>query len=143
MSAPKASYAVGYGKPPVQSRFKRGQSGNPAGRPKGSQNVATVLRDALSATVVVNEGGRRQTKTKLEVMVTQFVNKAVSGDPKAAERVLKLYAVLSSPTESTTVTPDLATDRRMSARVLARFLKQGTTNDTRPMERVPLSRTRP
>jgi uncharacterized protein DUF5681 len=140
MSAPKTPYPVGYGKPPTKSQFKKGRSGNPAGRPKGSQNVATVLRAALGATVVVNEGGRRQIKTKLEVTVTQLVNKAVSGDLKAAERVLKLYAVLSCPTESTSVTPDLATDRRMAERLLARFLKPRTTEDSPPIERVPLRR---
>lgn len=36
-------YKVGPGKPPKHTRFKPGQSGNPKGRPKGSQNVKTVL----------------------------------------------------------------------------------------------------
>ena len=30
----KGSYVVGYGKPPAEYRFKKGQSGNPRGRPR-------------------------------------------------------------------------------------------------------------
>ena len=35
---------VGYGKPPLHSRFTRGQSGNPKGRPKGVRNFKTDVR---------------------------------------------------------------------------------------------------
>jgi hypothetical protein len=38
MSKDTAPYEVGYGKPPKASRFRPGQSGNPAGRPRGSKN---------------------------------------------------------------------------------------------------------
>src|SRR5215469_5153687 len=53
-------YEVGYGKPPRSSRFKKGQSGNPRGRPSGSKNLSTLLSEALNEPVIVTENGRRR-----------------------------------------------------------------------------------
>ena len=41
-------YDVGYGKPPVETRFRKGRSGNPKGRGKGSRDFATVFMTAMS-----------------------------------------------------------------------------------------------
>ena len=43
----KRDSPVGYGKPPEWSRFKKGQSGNPQGRPKKVQTVATLTKEIL------------------------------------------------------------------------------------------------
>ncbi len=40
-------YEVGYGKPPAASRFKKGQSGNPKGRPKVTKNVSNMLEEVF------------------------------------------------------------------------------------------------
>lgn len=87
---------VGYRKPPEATRFKKGQSGNPEGRRKGSLNVATVFARTLREKVVVNENGKRTTITKFEAAIKQFVNKAASGDLRA----LQLLVSLSRETET-------------------------------------------
>ncbi len=74
---------AGYGKPPETTRFKKGTSGNPKGRPKGSLNVATVFMKALREKVVINEHGQRKTVTKLEAALKQLANKAASGELRA------------------------------------------------------------
>src|SRR6202043_4106782 len=81
---------VGYQRPPEATRFKKGASGNPKGRPKGSLNVATVFLKTLHEKVVVNENGKRRTVTKLEAALTQLVNKAATGDLRALRQLLEL-----------------------------------------------------
>jgi len=81
---------LGYGNPPKHTRFKKGQSGNPQGRPKGTLNMATVLERTLREKLVINENGKRKTITKLEAAVGQLTDKAASGDLKA----LQLLATL-------------------------------------------------
>jgi len=81
---------IGYGKPPKQTQFRKGVSGNPKGRPKGSRNVATVLARALREKVIVNENGRRRTMTKLDAAIAQLVNKSASGDLSAMRQLMGL-----------------------------------------------------
>jgi hypothetical protein len=74
----KRDYAVGRGKPPVHTRFKKGQSGNPRGpRPK---NLPALLVEALNDKVVVTIDGERREITKREAVATQLVNKSTGTD---------------------------------------------------------------
>lgn len=86
---PKTS-TVGYCNPPGHARFKKGLSGNPKGRPKGTLNMATVLARTLREKVVINENGRRKTVTKLEASIKQLTNKAASGELKALQLLTAL-----------------------------------------------------
>lgn len=90
----EGGYKTGYCQPPLNTRFREGQSGNPKGRPKGSRSFATILKRALGERVVINEGGRRKTVTKLEAAVKQVCNKAASGDPGAARQLFTLVQII-------------------------------------------------
>ena len=76
-------YQVGYGKTPVETRFKPGQSGNPKGRPKGLQSVGTLLRKALLTRVTLQENGHSRHITVQEVIIRGLVNDAAKRDHKA------------------------------------------------------------
>jgi len=89
-SVPESAKPVGYGAPPEATRFKKGISGNPKGRPKGSLNMATVFTKTLRERVVINEHGQRKTVTKLEAALKQLVNKAASGDLRALAQLVVL-----------------------------------------------------
>src|SRR6266851_8865101 len=91
-----SDYQVGYGKPPMHSRFKKGESGNPKGRPKGSKNVATLLEKELKQRVMITENGRRRSITKQEAMVKHLVNKAVSGDRPLMQLLLDEIRLLEA-----------------------------------------------
>jgi Family of unknown function (DUF5681) len=115
---------VGYGKPPKNSRFKQGRSGNPNGRPKGSLNLATVLQRTLREKVVINENGRRKVVTKLEAATIQLVNQAASGNGHAMRYLCQL--VISAEERSVAVertTQFLETDRKVMDNILKRFQK--------------------
>ena len=87
---PKPDYEVGYKKPPVHTRFQKGQSGNPRGRPRGSKNLSTLLIEALDQLVVVTENGRRRKIAKRELGIAQLVNKFAMADPHATRILLGL-----------------------------------------------------
>jgi hypothetical protein len=93
-------YVVGYGKPPVHTRFKKGQSGNPNGRRKGAKNFSTALKETLQEKVVIKENGKSKAVSKQEVITKQLVNKAASGELRA----IYIIASLRVDTEENSAT---------------------------------------
>jgi len=63
-------YEVGYGKPPRDTQFKKGHSGNPRGRPSGSKNLATLVTEALNEPVIIAENGERRKISKRQAIIT-------------------------------------------------------------------------
>lgn len=74
---------VGYRRPPASGQFKKGTSGNPKGRPKGSRNFVNLLEDELAQPIVVNENGKKARLPRIQVVVKRLVTGALQGDPKA------------------------------------------------------------
>jgi hypothetical protein len=91
---------IGYKRPPRHTRFQAGRSGNPAGRPKGKRSAATLLTHVLNTRITVTENGRRKRISKIEAMMVQLVNKAISGDPRASRLVLQLMQAFGGTQQS-------------------------------------------
>jgi hypothetical protein len=85
-----SDYTVGYGRPPVHSRFQSGQSGNPAGRRKGVRNLMTDVKRTLLKPVTLKEGGRTQKRTTQESLLLVLREKALRGDARALDCLLDL-----------------------------------------------------
>jgi hypothetical protein len=83
-------YAVGYGKPPVRSQFKPGISGNAKGRPKNSKNLKTLIRQAMTATISIQEGASTRRVSKIEGVVLRQLQNALKGDDRSAMAVVKM-----------------------------------------------------
>jgi hypothetical protein len=83
-------YEVGYGRPPIPTRFKKGQSGNRRGRPKGSKNIATYLDEILQERVSVREGGKIKRMSRVQAMLHNVTLKAMKGDHKALSSIIAL-----------------------------------------------------
>lgn len=121
---PNEHDAVGYGKPPRRTRFKKGRSGNPSGRPPGAPNLATALARVLKERVVVHEHGQRRTITKFEAALTQLANKAASGEARALTLLLlNLLPVVESGliAHAASVETLPEADRQVMTRILGRL----------------------
>jgi hypothetical protein len=99
--------AVGHGRPPKHTRFKKGRSGNPYGRPKGALNSLTkAINKTLSQGFEVTDAnGRSQRISMIEVTWRRLIDSAVAGDLKAIAEVLELCCAFGAfarpePTES-------------------------------------------
>ena len=74
---------VGYRKPPRNTRFTKGQSGNPAGRPRGRHREAPY-EAVLGQMVKIREGGAERQVTAAEAFLLQLTKRALEGDDTAA-----------------------------------------------------------
>ena len=92
---------TGYGKPPKHSQFQKGVSGNPKGRPKGSKNVSTLFRKIIHEKVRVNGPRGPRWISKLEASLTQLVNQAATGDPKAIRELIHWTKVFGDAAPNT------------------------------------------
>jgi hypothetical protein len=88
-----ATYKVGYGKPPLATRFPRGTSGNPLGRPKSQRGKVTLggaMRELLMSDVAVVVEGRRLRMLRIEALADALMGAALEGNASAAKLVLDL-----------------------------------------------------
>jgi hypothetical protein len=119
---------VGYCKPPQNTRFRKGESGNPKGRPKGTLNLATVLERTLRERIVINESGRRKAITKLEAAIKQLANKAASGELKALQLLATLVRTAQEH-ENQQTAPNSVLDE-VDEKVVAEILRRLEASDT-------------
>jgi hypothetical protein len=121
----KDEYTIGYGKPPVETRFVKGQSGNAKGRPKGKRNHATILQSALNERVTVTEKGKRKQITKLEAVFKQVVNKAVTGDLASVKVLIPMLSLLQGLNdERSTKISNSEADRQVMELFQRQFLNE-------------------
>src|SRR6266446_5725047 len=113
-------YTVGYCRPPLHSRFKPGQSGNPKGRPRQSRNLRTIVKQVLSEDMQIREGGRLRRMSAMEALVRTLRARAFKGDSKALASLIVL-ARLSGLTESDEAIADLLHGPEYDA-IIADFL---------------------
>jgi len=85
------SYQIGYGRPPVHSRFKKGQSGNPGGRVR-HRKLWERFELALAGALEGHEEALREAKpaTVIESLANQIALHAVDGRPSAQRLVLSI-----------------------------------------------------
>jgi len=79
---------IGYGRPPASTRFRKGKSGNPKGRPRNRSRE--IPYDAvLGQMVTIREDGRERRITAAEAFLLQLTQKGLAGDGAAARSSLE------------------------------------------------------
>jgi hypothetical protein len=117
-------YKIGYCKPPKRAQWKKGQSGNPAGRPRRPANVATLVSTLLGQRVVVRRGKTTKRMTRLEHLLHRLLEKAIAGDP----RLMKMALDEARREEESRVTDEApealdAKDREVMRALVERFTR--------------------
>lgn len=102
---PTGDYDNGYCRPPLESRWKKGTSGNPGGRPKRKKKrlVEDIMRAELNKMITLTIDGKEERITVLEAVVKRQINDLLSASAtqrhRAFNRLLELGALSPSPEE--------------------------------------------
>jgi hypothetical protein len=125
------NYDVGYGRPPKNTQFRKGVSGNPKGCPKRAPDFdAALLREAKSR-IAITENGRRIRVSKHDIIVKQFVNNATKGKSSDLRMFREAYrqacekaapSVAANPLSGKR--PEDLTDEQLAAIIFAELEKQ-------------------
>jgi Family of unknown function (DUF5681) len=100
MSTEENDYEVGYGKPPVATRFKKGQSGNPSGKPKKiapELNPGKILQSIDNEEMIVKIDGKGKRMLKAEIYFRQLFTRAIKGSLTEARLIAKMAAKYFGP----------------------------------------------
>jgi hypothetical protein len=123
-------YEVGFGKPPKETQFAKGKSGNPAGRPRDSKSFVTIFREMIEEQVEITQNGRPRNLSSKEAVVLQLKTKAASGDIVAIKEFRNWLQIYGESADKEIVdTPDREKDAAAMKRILARFAKQPTDEE--------------
>ena len=121
MAETEQEYRVGYGKPPIGRRFRKGQSGNPLGPRK--KTLSALLVAALDEPVSLTTDGQPRHISKREAIVAQLVDRSASADLRATKMLLDMLQEAERKAAAATPEPAhlTAADEEVVANLIARL----------------------
>ncbi len=98
---PEASYEVGYCKPPKDTQWQKGQSGNPSGKKKKEESLLEKLKKLAAKEVIVQQNGVSVAMTQEDAMLATAYFKAINGDFKNFKFLYEQLAAAAGQSEIT------------------------------------------
>jgi uncharacterized protein (DUF2267 family) len=108
----KPSYKVGFGKPPKQYQFKKGESGNPKGRKKKDTTIRAIMKKIIAETITAQMPDGKQSMSALEFVLRTMRNRAAKGDNRATDKFIDLTLAAFGIGEPDDIKRDLSSEDR-------------------------------
>jgi hypothetical protein len=128
---------IGYRKPPQHSRFQKGKSGNPKGRPRGTKNFKTDLAEELSEQIVVTESGRTVRISKQRAVVKTLLARTLKGDARIVSTLMNVIVRFSDSEDQNDHKNSPLTEDENAALAVLEARLFGKVRDAFAMDDVP------
>lgn len=122
MAKPQKS-KVGYRNPPKHGQFKKGQSGNAKGRPRGAKGIKTLLAKELGSRITIGADGQQRRVKRSEALVKGLVNDALRGKDRPRDTVLRMADQIEQDAQARQSRELSAEDQAILDRYVERRLK--------------------
>jgi Family of unknown function (DUF5681) len=126
-SRSRSDYDVGYGRPPKETQFRPGQSGNPTGARKGSKTIGARLRELMNSKVTVTERGRSRRISRLDIMLRQLTNDAMHGDQRALKLLMEFLHRYGAEVEGTVRSEEITSE---DLEILSDYLRKTASSNS-------------
>jgi hypothetical protein len=123
----RPDYEVGYGRPPKETRFRPGQSGNPTGARKGRKTIGARLQELMNSKVTVTEQGRSRRISRLDVMLRQLANDAMRGDQRAVKLLMDFLHRYGAEAEGAVRSEEITSE---DLEILSDYLRKTGSSDS-------------
>lgn len=124
-------FEVGYRKPPANTRFVKGRSGNPGGRPRGKRSAGLMedVQSLASGKITAREGNKIERITMQKALIRSLCHQAIKGSVPAARKLFELIQEASLSEEVAAPATELSPENR---EILKRYLERTADDEKEP-----------
>ena len=99
LNTERRNYQVGYGKPPLHTRFKKGERRNPRGRPRRNKALTEIFKKVIDEKVTIPVGDTSERITRGQAVLLANLEQALKGNQSAGANVYELINEVGMLTE--------------------------------------------